>query len=101
MTGNNDFHRRQFLNTGLAAASYGLCTSSLLPHLAGAQQPQQASAEDELGERELLVGLDGMSRAAIEGRNAFADGHSAAAVMASAFFAREQNLVIEVNGRQR
>ena len=45
-----------------------------------------------VGRREILKGLDGMSRAADPGSYSFVNGHMAAAVISSAFFCREQKL---------
>ena len=56
----------------------------------------RAAADDEktdtpIGPREIVKGLDGMSRVAEKG-NVFGLGHNAAAVISSAFFCREQKL---------
>ncbi len=58
----------------------------------------RAAADDEklaedtsIGPREIVKGLDGMSRVAETG-NTFGLGHNAAAVISSAFFCREQKL---------
>ncbi|HEX4607121.1 MAG TPA: hypothetical protein VH092_02865, partial [Urbifossiella sp.] len=45
-----------------------------------------------VGRREVVKGLDGMSRAADPGNDPFSTGHCAAAVMAAAFFCREQRI---------
>ena len=58
---------------------------------------RRAVADDEksedmlIGEREIVKGLDGMSRVAEKG-GVFGLGHNAAAVISSAFFCREQRL---------
>src|SRR5947199_105030 len=45
-----------------------------------------------IGRREIIMGLDGMSRVAEPGNDPFGGGHSAAAVMSSAFFCRNEKL---------
>jgi hypothetical protein len=62
---------------------------------------QSDASEDEkkspaesstIGRQELLKGLDGMSRVAEKGSDPFFRGHTAAAVMSSAFFCREEKI---------
>ena len=80
--------RRQLLKAGLILAGAPLCPEALFGG--------RASADDEktdtpIGRREIVKGLDGMSRVAEKG-NVFGLGHNAAAVISSAFFCREQKL---------
>jgi hypothetical protein len=61
----------------------------------------RAAADDKkddgpIGRREIVKGLDGMSRVADKGNSPFSGGHNAAAVISSAFFCREQKLDAEV-----
>jgi hypothetical protein len=80
MNRSNEITRRNLLErTGLIAA--------------GALFPNWARAEDAaVGRREILKGLDGMSRAADPGSPSFVNAHVAAAVISSAFFCREEKL---------
>jgi len=84
--------RREFLKTGLWAAGAGLWLEALFQAPAHAEEPKPSAEADAIGVRELMKGLDGMSRVADRGHDPFAGGHNAAAVMASAFFCREQKL---------
>src|SRR5262245_17912467 len=80
MKRSNEITRRSLLErSGLLAA--------------GALFPKWARAEaTAVGRREILKGLDGMSRAADPGSPSFVNGHMAAAVISSAFFCREEKL---------
>jgi hypothetical protein len=82
--------RRQLLKAGLIVAGAQFCPEALFDRRAAADD--EKSAEDTpIGPREIVKGLDGMSRVADKG-NTFAGGHNAAAVISSAFFCREQML---------
>ncbi len=84
--------RRDLLKAGFFAAGAGLCPEALFQELARADEEKPSAQAAVIGRRELVKGLDGMSRVADKGHNTFAGGHNAAAVMASAFFCREQKL---------
>src|SRR6185437_3298340 len=56
-----------------------------------AANDEQLAEDTPIGPREMIKGLDGMSRVAETG-NTFGLGHNAAAVISSAFFCREQKL---------
>lgn len=84
--------RRQFLKTGFLAAGTGLWSGTLFRTLAAAGEKKSPAEAGTVGRRELLKGLDGMSRVAEKGNDPFAGGHNVAAVMASAFFCREEKL---------
>jgi hypothetical protein len=83
--------RRHFLKTGIAAAGTALWSGTFFESIAAAGQQKTPAEAGTIGRRELLEGLDGMSRVA-DAHNTFVGGHTAAAVMASAFFCREQKL---------
>ena len=83
--------RRDVLKSGLLAAGAGLWPEALFTGLARADEEEPSEAAT-IGRRELVKGLDGMSRVADQGNDPFTGGHNAAAVMASAFFCREQKL---------
>src|ERR1700722_18194296 len=86
--------RRHFLKTGIAAAGTALWSGTFFQSVAVADEQNggnEGRGEGQIGKRELLEGLDGMSRVAEMGKT-FAGGHTAAAVMASAFFCREQKI---------
>jgi hypothetical protein len=90
MTRSDRLGRRQLLKAGLIVAGAPFCPEALFdrPAAAGDDKP----AEDTpIGRREIVKGLDGMSRIAEKG-NTFGLGHNAAAVISSAFFCREQKL---------
>jgi hypothetical protein len=90
MTRSDAIVRRQLLKAGLIVAGLPFCPEALFDRRAAADD--ERPAEDTLiGPREILKGLDGMSRVADRG-NTFAGGHNAAAVISSAFFCREQKL---------
>ncbi len=80
--------RRQLLKAGLVLAGAEFCPEALFDRRAAAVD----KTEIVIGPREIVKGLDGMSRVADQGRNPFGDGHNAAAVISSAFFCREQKL---------
>jgi hypothetical protein len=82
--------RRQFLRAGLIVAGAPFCPEALFDR--GAAADDEKPADDApVGRREIVKGLDGMSRVAEIG-NVFGLGHNAAAVINSAFFCREQKL---------
>jgi len=84
--------RRGLLKAGLCGAAAGGWLDGLFPGPAEGGNQERAPGAAVLGTRELIKGLDGMSRAADPNRNPFSDGHNAAAVLASVFFSREQKL---------
>lgn len=90
MQHSNTMARRQVLKAGLFVAGAGLWPEILLPGLVAADDRQSDDAT--VGRREIVKGLDGMSRVADEGNDPFVGGHNAAAVISSAFFCREQKL---------
>jgi hypothetical protein len=81
--------RRQLLKAGLIVAGAPFCPEALFRPRASADDKK---ADTPIGRREIVKGLDGMSRVADKGNNPFAGGHNAAAVISSAFFCREQKL---------
>ena len=80
--------RRQLLKAGLIIAGAPFCPEALFDGRAAADE---GKSDDPIGPREIVRGLDGMSRVADKG-NVFGLGHNAAAVISSAFFCREQKL---------
>jgi hypothetical protein len=82
--------RRQFLKAGLVVAGAPFCPEALFDRRAGAEEKTNLV----IGSREIIKGLDGMSRVAEKG-NTFGLGHNAAAVISSVFFCREQNFDAE------
>jgi hypothetical protein len=84
--------RRRLLQAGLVAAGTGLWPGALFQGYALADGEKPPGGSAVIGRREILKGLDGMSRVADEGNDPFVNGHNAAAVLSSAFFCREQNL---------
>lgn len=82
--------RRQIIKAGLIIAGAPFSPEGLFDGgpAAGDEKPAQ---ETPIGSREIIKGLDGMSRVA-EAGNTFGLGHNAAAVISSAFFCREQRL---------
>lgn len=84
--------RRQFLKAAVVAAGAGLWSGTFFQRLAAADEQKPTAESAPIGRRELVKGLDGMSRVAEPGQNPFAGGHTAAAVMSSAFFCREQKI---------
>jgi hypothetical protein len=87
MTHSDAIVRRQLLKAGLIIAGAPFCPEALFDGRA-AEKPAEATP---IGQREIVKGLDGMSRVAEKGKT-FAGGHNAAAVISSAFFCREQKL---------
>lgn len=94
MNDQDDVARREFLTTtGLFATGAGLWFDTLFQRLANADDaPATATEESPIGRREIVQGLDGMSRVAEAGNNSFTGGHNAAAVISSAFFCRNEKL---------
>src|SRR5262249_30862483 len=93
MTHSDAILRREFVKAGLIFAGAPFCPEALFDGHAAADD--EKSAEDTpIGRREIVKGLDGMSRVADKG-NTFAGGHNAAAVISSAFFCREQKLAAD------
>jgi hypothetical protein len=90
MTRSDAIVRRQLLKAGLIVAGLPFCPEALFDRRAAADDEKLAE-DAPIGPREIVKGLDGMSRVA-EKRNTFAGGHNAAAVMSSVFFCREQKL---------
>jgi hypothetical protein len=90
MTRSDAIVRRQLLKAGLIVAGAPFCPKALFDRRAAADDEKPAG-DAPIGPREIIKGLDGMSRVADIG-NTFGDGHNAAAVMSSAFFCREQKL---------
>ncbi len=90
MTRSDAIVRRQLLKAGLIVAGAPFCPEALFDRRAAADDEKPAE-DAPIGPREIVKGLDGMSRVA-DKRNTFAGGHNAAAVISSAFFCREQNL---------
>src|SRR5438105_3816031 len=84
--------RRDFLRTGLFAAGTALWSGTFFQTFASADEKRSPAEANTISRRELLKGLDGMSRVAEKGNDPFFGGHNAAAVMAAAFFAREEKL---------
>jgi hypothetical protein len=90
MTRSDAITRRQLIKAGLILAGAPFCAEALFDRRAAADDEKPAE-NVPIGPREIIKGLDGMSRVA-DTRNAFAGGHNAAAVISSAFFCREQKL---------
>jgi hypothetical protein len=90
MTRSDANVRRQLLKAGLIVAGLPFCPEALFDRRAAGDEEKPAD-DAPIGPREIIKGLDGMSRVAEKGR-IFADGHNAAAVISSAFFCREQGL---------
>src|SRR5262245_57034063 len=84
--------RREFLKTGLFGVSTALWSGTFFQTLARTDEKKSPAEASAIGRRELLKGLDGMSRVAEKGHDPFFAGHNAAAVLASAFFCREEKL---------
>jgi hypothetical protein len=82
--------RRQLLKAGLFLAGVEFCPEALFDRRAAAID-EKAAEDMPIGPREIVRGLDGMSRVAEKG-GVFGLGHNAAAVISSAFFCREQEL---------
>ena len=90
MTRSDAIVRRQLLKAGLIVAGVPFCPEALFDRRAAADDEKPAE-DTPIGPREIVKGLDGMSRVAEKG-NTFGLGHNAAAVISSAFFCREQKL---------
>src|SRR5262249_3438307 len=90
MTRSDAIVRRQLLKAGLIVAGLPFCPEALFDRRA-AGDDETLAGDTPIGPREIIKGLDGMSRVADKGK-VFADGHNAAAVISSAFFCREQGL---------
>jgi hypothetical protein len=93
MTRLDAIARRQLLKAGLIVAGMPFCPEALFARRAGADD-EKLAGDAPIGPREIIKGLDGMSRVA-ERRNTFAGGHNAAAVISSVFFCREQKLDVD------
>ena len=90
MTRSDAITRRRLLKAGLIVAGAPFCAEALFDRRAAADDEKPAEVTP-IGPREIVKGLDGMSRVA-EAGNTFGLGHNAAAVISSAFFCREQRL---------
>ncbi len=90
MTRSEAITRRQLMKAGLIIAGVPFCAEALFDGRAAADDEKPAE-DTPIGPREIVKGLDGMSRVAETG-NTFGLGHNAAAVISSAFFCREQKL---------
>jgi hypothetical protein len=90
MTRSDAIVRRQLLKAGLIVAGLPFCPEALFDRRAAADD-ERPSGDTPIGPREIIKGLDGMSRVAEKG-SVFGLGHNAAAVISSAFFCREQRL---------
>ncbi|HEV3440150.1 MAG TPA: hypothetical protein VG122_22470, partial [Gemmata sp.] len=88
MTRSDAILRRQLLKAGLIVAGAPFCAEAFFDGRAVADEEK---TDTPVGQREIVKGLDGMSRVADKG-NTFGLGHNAAAVISSAFFCREQKL---------
>jgi hypothetical protein len=84
--------RREFLKAAVLSAGAGLWSGTFFQRLAAANEKEPSAESAPVGRRELVKGLDGMSRVADPGNDPFTGGHTAAAVMSSAFFCREQKI---------
>lgn len=83
--------RRQLLKSGLLAGA-GLWSEAWFHKLADAADKKTPAEAGAIGKKEIIKGLDGMSRVADEGNDPFSGGHSAAAVISAAFFCREEKI---------
>jgi hypothetical protein len=84
--------RREFLMAAVLAAGARLWSGTFFQSAAAADKRKSPAEPGPIGRRELVKGLDGMSRVADRGNDPFTGGHTAAAVMSSAFFCREQKI---------
>ncbi len=84
--------RRAFLKEAVLAAGATLWSGTFFERFAAAGDEKPTTESGPIGRRELVKGLDGMSRVAEPGQNPFVGGHTAAAVMSSAFFCQEQKI---------
>lgn len=87
------------MKAGLIVAGVPFCAEALFDGRAAAEDEKPADVTP-IGPREIVKGLDGMSRVA-EAGNTFGLGHNAAAVISSAFFCREQKLDAETQKELR
>jgi hypothetical protein len=90
MTRSDAIVRRRLLKAGIIVAGTQFCPEALFDRRAAADD-EKPTEGTPIGRREIVKGLDGMSRVAETG-NTFGLGHNAAAVISSAFFCREQKL---------
>jgi hypothetical protein len=90
MSNPSELGRRAVLRAAAVSAA-GLWADGVFRTLNAADDAPPAG-DEAVGRKELAAGLDGMSRAADDGRDAFVSGHNAAAVIASAFFCRDEKL---------
>ena len=90
MTRSDAIVRRKLLKAGLIVAGSPFCPEALFDGRPAADDEKPAE-DTPIGSREIVKGLDGMSRVADKG-NTFGLGHNAAAVISSVFFCREQQL---------
>ena len=90
MTRSDAIARRRLLKAGLIVAGAPFCPEALFDGRSAAAD-ERPEGDAPIGPREIVKGLDGMSRVADQG-NVFGPGHNAAAVISSAFFCREQKL---------
>jgi hypothetical protein len=90
MTRSDAIVRRRLLKAGLIVAGAQFCPEAFFDRRAVGGDEKSAE-NTPIGPREIVKGLDGMSRVADIG-DTFGDGHNAAAVISSAFFCREQKL---------
>ncbi len=90
MTHSDAITRRRLLEAGLIVAGAPFCAEALFDGRAAAGD-EKLSEATPIGPRDIVKGLDGMSRVADAG-DTFGLGHNAAAVISAAFFCREQRL---------
>jgi hypothetical protein len=89
MTRSESLVRRQLLKAGLVFAGTPFFPEALFDRAAAG-----GKTDNPIGPREIVKGIDGMSRVAEKG-GVFGLGHNAAAVISAAMFSREQNLDAE------
>jgi hypothetical protein len=87
------------MKAGLIIAGAPFCAEALFDRRVAADDGKVAEVAP-IGPREIVRGLDGMSRVA-EAGNTFGLGHNAAAVISSAFFCREQRLDVDTQRELR
>jgi hypothetical protein len=92
--GSVEIARRDLLKTMglLAVGTNFFWPGALFQELAMADERPASAEAAAIGRREIIMGLDGMSRVADPGNNPFVNGHNAAAVMSSVFFCRNEKL---------
>ena len=83
--------RRAFLKGAVLSAGAALWSGTFFQRFAAAEKKTPMESAP-IGRRELVKGLDGMSRVAEPGNDPFSGGHTAAAVMSLAFFCQEQKI---------